>query len=162
MPEFARLIVPGRGQILVTEPLPSFVKGPCYLTKHLCYFRQLPSGHLLIGGFRNLAVQEEATYLDQTTDLIQGALADFVKNYFKHGPTVKAAYRWSGVMGFSPDGQMILGSPEEQPNLHLMAGCSGHGMGLSFHASKVLVDSLGGKPIPSRLNLQRFSLKKGI
>ncbi|KYG65395.1 oxidoreductase [Bdellovibrio bacteriovorus] len=153
---FESLIKPGRGQILVTEPLPAFVRGPCYLTKHLCYFRQLPTGHLLIGGFRNLAIDVENTYSDETTSLIQTALFDFVKSHFKYGKEAKIAYQWSGIMGFSPDGQMILGALPENKNIHIMAGCSGHGMGLSFNAAKTLVAGMHGTEIPSHLSISRF------
>lgn len=156
MKNFEKLVKPGRGQILVTEPLPDFVKGPCYLTKHLCYFRQLPTGHLLIGGFRNLAVEVENTYADETTSLIQNALYDFVKSHFKYGPQAKIAYQWSGIMGFSPDGQMMLGHLPYNKNVHVMAGCSGHGMGLSFNGARTLVGGLFGKTIPTHLNLNRF------
>lgn len=154
--KMAGLIVPGRGQILVTEPLPDFVKGPCYLTKHLCYFRQLPTGHLLIGGFRNLAADAEATYADTTTPIIQEALLDFVRSHFTLGKEAKVAYQWSGVMAYSPDGQMILGTLPEHKNVHVMSGCSGHGMGLSFHAAKTLVGSVFGEQIPEHLRITRF------
>lgn len=153
---FKNLITPNRGQILVTEPLPQFVKGPCYLTKYLCYFRQLPSGHLLIGGFRNLSIETENNLLDQTTEVIQEALIKFVRDTFKHGKSAKVAYQWSGIMGFTPDEQMIIGALPENPGVSLMAGCSGHGMGLSFHAAKVLTGSLFGREIPEHLNLKRF------
>ncbi|MBS1971930.1 MAG: FAD-binding oxidoreductase [Bdellovibrionales bacterium] len=153
---FKNLITPNRGQILVTEPLPQFVKGPCYLTKYLCYFRQLPSGHLLIGGFRNLSIETENNLLDQTTEVIQEALIKFVRETFKHGKSAKVAYQWSGIMGFTPDEQMIIGTLPENPGVSLMAGCSGHGMGLSFHAAKVLAGNLFGREIPEHLNLKRF------
>ncbi len=155
---FAGIITPGRGQILMTEPLPDFVKGPCYLTKHLCYFRQLPTGHLLIGGFRNLATDAEETYADQTTAIIQDALLSFVRSHFTLGKEARVAYKWSGIMGFSPDGQMILGETPGQKNVHLIAGCSGHGMGLSFNAAKTLVDSVFGTKLPEHLNIARLKL----
>ncbi|UOF02136.1 NAD(P)/FAD-dependent oxidoreductase [Bdellovibrio reynosensis] len=156
---FSDVIKPGRGQILVTEPLPAFVKGPCYLTKHLCYFRQLPTGHLLVGGFRNLDLDKENTHEDQITNLIQTAIFDFIKSHFKFGPQAKIAYQWSGIMGFTPDGQMMIGSLPENKNIHVMAGCSGHGMGLSFNAAHTLVKSLHGIPVPEHLSLGRFFLK---
>lgn len=156
MKDYQKIITPGRGQILMTEPLPDFVKGPCYLTKHLCYFRQLPTGHLLIGGFRNLAVEQENTYADETTSLIQDALFDFVKSHFKYGKEAKVAYQWSGIMGFSPDGQMLIGALPGNPNIHIMAGCSGHGMGLSFTAGKTLVGGMFGDKIPAHLHIARF------
>lgn len=157
---YQSLIKPGRGQILLTEPLPAFIKGPCYLTKHLCYFRQLPTGHLLIGGFRNLAVEAENTHEDQTTELIQSALWDFVRSHFSKGRDAKVAYQWAGIMGFSPDGQMMIGANPDHPRVHVMAGCSGHGMGLSFHAAKVLCESLMGIAIPEHLQLSRFEKQK--
>lgn len=157
-PKFATLIVPGRGQILLTKPLPQFVKGPCYLTKHLCYFRQLPTGELLIGGFRNLATETEKTHADQTTEIIQSALFDFVKNHFRFGPQAEIERQWAGIMGYSPDGQMLIGAVSDDPNLHYLAGCSGHGMGLSFNAAKTLVDGIYGLEIPSYLHIKRFTV----
>jgi hypothetical protein len=153
---YSHLIAPQRGQVLVTAPLPYFVKGPCYLTKYLCYFRQLPSGHLLIGGFRNLSLQTENSLLDQTTEVIQEALLKFVREHFKLGQQAQIAYQWSGIMGFTPDDHMMIGATPENPGIHLMAGCAGHGMGLSFHAAKVLVGSIFGKSIPDYLDIQRF------
>lgn len=156
--DFEKLITPGRGQILLTKPLPQFVKGPCYLTKHLCYFRQLPTGELLIGGFRNLATDIEKTHADETTEIIQQALFNFVKSHFRLGAQAEIARQWAGIMGYSSDGQMLIGSVNNQPNLHYLAGCSGHGMGLSFKAAQTLVDSLYGAEIPQHLDIGRFSL----
>ena len=157
-PKFASLIVPGRGQILLTKPLQQFVKGPCYLTKHLCYFRQLPTGELLIGGFRNLDTENEKTHADNITDIIQKALFDFVKDHFRFGAQAEIARQWSGIMGYSPDGQMLIGAESEEPDLHYIAGCSGHGMGLSFNAAKTLVDAIYGQAIPSHLDIKRFEV----
>lgn len=158
LPSMSSLVTPQRGQILVTKPLPPFVRGPCYLTKHLCYFRQLPTGELLIGGFRNLSEQTENSLLDQTTEIIQDALLNFVRERFKYGKKAEVSYRWSGIMGFSPDGQMLIGKLPDHKHIHLMAGCSGHGMGLSFHAAKVLAGSLSGKKVPTHLNIARFAV----
>lgn len=154
--EYSSLIRPQRGQILVTEPLPAFVKGPCYLTKHLCYFRQLPTGELLVGGFRNHDLEAENTAFDAATDKIQQALTEFTRNYFQNTRDVKIKHRWSGVMGFSDDGQMLIGAHPEKKNVLMMAGCSGHGMGLSFHAAHTLVQATAGIPVPAHLDIRRF------
>lgn len=156
-PNWEKLVRPQRGQVIVTEPLPKRIKGPCYLTKHLCYFRQMPTGELLIGGFRNLDLENENTYIDQVSEKIQNALFDFTKNFFDFTAHAKIKNRWSGIMGFTPDGQMIIGETPQFKNVHLMAGCSGHGMGLLFHAAKVLVESLNdARAIPSHLSLNRY------
>lgn len=157
LPEFVPLIKPQRGQILLTEKLAPFVRGPCYLTKHLCYFRQLPTGELLVGGFRNVDLETENTDSENTTDKIQNALTEFTKSYFQQtGEKIKIQHRWAGVMGFSKDGQMMIGKLPERNHSFVMTGCSGHGMGLSFHAGKVLVDSMFGTEPPEHLNVVRF------
>lgn len=155
--EFKEIIKPQRGQVVVTEPLPAFVKGPCYLTKHLCYFRQLPTGELLAGGFRNHDIEAENTAFDEATAKIQRALTEFVQNYFQNTQDVKINYRWSGIMGFSDDAQMIIGKHPQYNNIHLMAGCSGHGMGLSFNSARVMVENSLGKELPNHLNINRIN-----
>jgi len=155
--ELTDIVKPQRGQVILTEPLPHFVQGPCYLTKHLCYFRQLPTGELLIGGFRNHDIEAENTSEDQITPKIQNALKDFAHSYFQNTDNVKINFQWSGIMGFTPDDQMIIGEHPKKKNVHVMAGCSGHGMGLSFHAALTLVENLNGKPAPDHLKISRFS-----
>jgi gamma-glutamylputrescine oxidase len=155
MPEFKKLIKPQRAQAVVTEPLPAFVKGPCYLTKHLCYFRQLPTGELLVGGFRNADLEAENTALDEATEKIQNALTEFIHGYFTQAARVQIKYRWSGIMGFSADEQMLVGKHPERQNTYIMAGCASHGMGLSFNVGRVLVDSAFGIKPPAHLDIQR-------
>ena len=156
LPELHDMVKPQRGQIIVTEPLPQFVQGPCYLTKYLCYFRQLPQGELLVGGFRNQDLVAENTDKDDVTDKIQNALTEFTKTYFYNTQNIKITHRWSGIMGFTSDKQMLLGAQPNKKNSFVMAGCSGHGLGLSFHAAKVLVDFIFGKTIPHHLDISRF------
>lgn len=156
LPELKNVVKPQRGQVIVTEPLKKFVQGPCYLTKHLCYFRQLPSGELLIGGFRNHDIEAENTNQDEITPKIQAALKEFAHSYFQNTSQVKINYQWSGVMGFTEDGQMMIGEHPSKKDLFLMAGCSGHGMGLSFHAALTLANCLNGQSVPPHLDVKRF------
>ena len=55
-PWFADKIYPTRGQCLMMERVPRFMDAPCYANFYLDYFRQMPSGELLIGGFRQVGV----------------------------------------------------------------------------------------------------------
>ncbi len=154
-PEWESIVRPQRGQIVVTEPLPLRVKGPCYLTKHLCYFRQMISGELLIGGFRNFDLDNENTFFDRVSEKIQSELIDFTKTFFDFTSSIKIKNQWSGTMGFTSDGQMIIGEVPLKKNFYLMAGCSGHGMGLSFHAAKVLVEAIEGGKVAGHLSINR-------
>lgn len=155
-PELKFHIKPQRGQVIVTESLPPFVKGPCYLTKHLSYFRQLPTGELLVGGFRNHDSANENTAFDEVTDKIQDALTNFATSYFKGTENVKIQYRWSGIMGFSKDEQMLIGEHPERRSVYLMAGCAGHGMGLSFNAARAMVENAFSAALPSHLDIKRI------
>ena len=59
-------------------------------------------------------------------------------------------------MGFTPDEQMIIGELPSHKDVYVMGGCSGHGMGLSFHAAKVMIQNSLGNPVPQNLSINRF------
>lgn len=155
-PEFRQLVQPGRGQILTTEPVPFRVKGPCYFTQDLCYFRQLPDQRLLVGGFRNLDTAGETTSLDLITDTIQSALLNFVKTRFQNSQNIKISHQWSGTMAFTKDNQPLVGQHPHRKRVYIHAGCSGHGMGNNFHIAKVLAENYSGKKLPSFMDIDRF------
>lgn len=154
---FKDKIFPTRGQILATEPVPRFMEGPCYANFVLDYFRQLPTGEMVIGGFRQLQKDAEVGYSDETTDVIQEALEEFLK---KHIPAVRSAkitHRWSGIMGFSADGQPIVGALPTDNQVAFLGGFTAHGLGLAFHAGKVLGDSIMGEALPEFISAKRFT-----
>ncbi|OUR96873.1 hypothetical protein A9Q84_11085 [Halobacteriovorax marinus] len=153
---FKDKIYPTRGQILATEPVERFMEGPCYANFVLDYFRQLPSGELVIGGFRQLQKDAEIGYSDETSDVIQEALEAFL---VKHVPKVKDAkitHRWSGIMGFSVDGQPMVGAIPTDQQIYFLGGFTAHGLGLAFHSAKCLVDVLFDREIPSFISAKRF------
>jgi glycine/D-amino acid oxidase-like deaminating enzyme len=155
-PYFHDKVFPTRGQVLITKPVKAFMEGPCYANFVLDYFRQLPTGEVLIGGFRQLEIATEVGYSDHITPRIQDALYEFIQ---KHLPQVKDApisHRWSGVMGFSVDGQPMIGALPQDPQVFFVGGFTGHGLGLAFHCSKALVDLIYGHPCPHFLTAKRF------
>ena len=94
-PYFADKIYPTRGQILMLEPVKKFMEGPCYANFVLDYFRQLPSGELLIGGFRQLEKETEVGYSDHITPKIQHSLFEFVQKYLPQFQASKVTHRWA-------------------------------------------------------------------
>ncbi len=149
-------IFPTRGQILATEAVPRFMEGPCYANFVLDYFRQLPTGEMVIGGFRQLQKDVEKGYSDEASDLIQNALEEFLH---KHIPAVRKAkitHRWSGIMGFSVDGQPMVGALPTDDQLFFVGGFTAHGLGLAFHSGKVLADGLFGREIPKFISARRL------
>lgn len=153
---FENKIFPTRGQILATEPVPLFMEGPCYANFVLDYFRQLPTGELIIGGFRQLQKDTELGYSDQTSDVIQSALDKFIFDHIPPARAAKITHRWTGVMGFSVDGQPLVGSLPNDPQIFIVGGFTAHGLGLAFHCAKTLVDCMFDRPIPSFLSIKRF------
>ena len=153
---FEDKIYPTRGQIMVLEKVPKFMEGPCYANFYLDYFRQLNSGELIIGGFRQLEKDTEKGFSDHTTEAIQEALHDFVKKHLPQFQDSKVIHRWAGVMGFSADGEPMVGSLPNDNQLFFLGGFTGHGLGLAFHGAKTLVDLMAGNQIPEWISSKRF------
>jgi glycine/D-amino acid oxidase-like deaminating enzyme len=155
-PFFKGKIEPTRGQILATEAVAPFMEGPSYANFVLDYFRQLPSGELIIGGFRQLDKQGEVGYSDETNPTIHSALEKFIEDHLPRLKSKKITHKWSGVMGFSFDGQPIIGSLADDPQVYFLGGFTAHGLGLAFHGAKTLCDILQGRSCPEFLNARRI------
>lgn len=153
---FSTKVFPTRGQILATEPVPKFMEGPCYANFVLDYFRQLPTGEMIIGGFRQLQKDTEKGYSDETSDVIQKALNEFLLEHIPAVRQAKITHRWSGIMGFSVDGQPLVGAIPQDEQLLFCCGYTGHGLGLAFHSAKVLTDCVFGRTIPKFISAKRF------
>ncbi len=153
---FEDKIYPTRGQIMVFEPVTPFMEGPCYANFYLDYFRQLHDGSLLIGGFRQLEADTEKGFSEHTTEKIQQALHDFVRKHLPKFQNSKISHRWAGVMGFSADGEPMIGSLPTDNQVFFCGGFTGHGIGMAFHAGKSLVDLIHGRPVPDWLSARRF------
>ncbi len=145
-----------KGQILVTEPTDLCMEAPCYAHFVLDYFRQLPTGHLLIGGFRQLEKETQVGYSDHTSEKIQTALADFVSKHLPKFKDLKVLHRWGGIMGFSSDGQVFVGSLPGNSRVFFLGGFTAHGIGLAFNTGKSMVDLIYGRDIPEFISARRF------
>ena len=132
------------------------MEGPCYANFVLDYFRQLPTGQMIIGGFRQLQKDAEVGYSDETTDIIQEALEEFLRKHIPNVAKAKITHRWTGIMGFSVDGQPMVGALPTDNQTFFLGGFTGHGIGLAFHTAKCLGDAVFGREIPSFISAKRF------
>ena len=155
-PYFKDKIYPTRAQCLMTEPVPRFMEGPCYANFYLDYFRQIPTGELLIGGFRQIDKANEVGYSDETSEIIQNSLHNFVTTYLPKLANAKVSHRWSGLMGFAKDGEPMVGSVPDDSAIFFAGGYTGHGIGLAFNTAKTLVDLIFGREIPPWISARRF------
>lgn len=91
---------PGRGQVLVTAPLPELqFKGIFHLAEGYVYFRNVGS-RILLGGGRHLDKSGETTLHEGVTEKIQKYLEDLLYKFIIPNRKAPIEYRWSGIMGF--------------------------------------------------------------
>ena len=96
-----------RGQVCATAPVAMRIfPRPTYAHRGYRYWRQLAAGNVLVGGWRNTAVDDEVGEDDGTSDAIQRRLDAFLRD---HGIDAPVTHRWGGTMGFSHDGLPYMG-----------------------------------------------------
>jgi glycine/D-amino acid oxidase-like deaminating enzyme len=138
-PYFEGKVVPTRGQIFVTEPLEKRVLSHlCYGDYGYEYFRQLPDGRFLLGGWRHHFRDMEVGYEDRVTPQVQGGLEGLMARYFPDVMGARITHRWSGTMGFSTDGLPLVGSFPDTPNVYFAVGFTGHGLGFGLATAERL------------------------
>lgn len=145
LPEGA--IVPARGQILVTQPLPPILACPFGTNFDKEYGRQTPGGQILCGGYRRLDVNEGlGTYREEVTPLVLAGIARCLTGLF---PGLRGKARvlraWSGIMGFTADGLPLIGRYEPAPGLTLAAGFNGGGFSWGVIVGQVIARLLNGQ-----------------
>lgn len=146
VPSFRGAVRPTRAQMLVTAPSPRVLDTLCYANHGYEYFRQLPDGRILMGGWRKNFADVEIGYTDETTDGVQQGLEGFLRERFpESAPHVEM--RWSGVMGFTLNGLPRIGVLDELPCVGYGVGFNGHGLGMGIVAADELVATvLHGQP----------------
>lgn len=148
LPENATLVRPVRAQMFATNPLKSWLAYPVYSHEGYYYLRQLSGGELLMGGARHLHTSTEIGYDDATTSPLQDDLLAYLLQHYPHlNQTVDASFvsqRWSGTMGFTPDGLPVIGEAQGMKGCIWAAGFNGHGMGYGFRFGKLLAQIHGG------------------
>ncbi len=138
-PYFEGKVLPTRGQILCTEPLDKiFLTQMCYADYGYEYFRQLPDGRLMVGGWRHHFREVEVGYEDRTTSDVQSGLEGFLARYFPEAKGARITHRWSGTMGFSADGIPLVGSLPDMPDVYFAVGFTGHGLGFGLATAERL------------------------
>ncbi len=92
-------VQPARSQVLVTNPITELkVRGTFHYNKGYTYFRNI-GDRILVGGGRNLAMEEENTNAFGTTDIIQQHLENMLQQVIIPSKSYTIHSRWSGIMG---------------------------------------------------------------
>ena len=147
LPGFAEEVAPRRAQMLATAPGERLLTGVWYMNDGYAYARQLADGTLLLGGARDVAVDEEVGTLEAPTARVQGALEDFLASAFPRLAGRPIVRRWAGIMAFTPDGLPRIGDVPGLPGAVAAVGWNGHGMSLAFAAGRHLARRLLGEQV---------------
>lgn len=137
LPFFHQKVDPVRGQMLATAPAPLTFDRPVYADHGFDYWRQLPDGRVVLGGWRNLDPAAEVGTADVLHDGIQQRMVDFLHR-FPPLRGVPITHRWSGTMGFSKDGLPLVGPVPGAAGALAGVGFTGHGFGFAMLAGEAL------------------------
>ena len=125
---------PVRGQICATAPVERrLFERPTYANRGYRYWRQLPAGNVIVGGWRDTAVDEEVGEDDGTSDRIQRQLDAWLAS---QGVNARVTHRWGGTMGFSHDGLPYIGKASD--GIYRCGGFTGHGQGYAMAAGELV------------------------
>jgi len=172
-------IMPRRGQIVVTEPVPKLVKGDVLCAKYITAkynpklsegstdpedklgvglsLSQTKNGNLLIGGCREFAGYDKRNTHE--------ALKTILKHATRLVPILKQVHIircFAGFRPYTPDGLPILGPVKGIDGFFMAAGHEGDGIALSPITGKIVSDLIvDGRTFMdvSSLSMDRFGLQ---
>ena len=145
--ELEGLIVPTRGQIVATEPIPErWYEVPHYGRHGFDYWHQTPEGRIVAGGFRDAALATEFTAEEVATAPVQRALEAFVAELA--GRPLRIDYRWAGIFGMVMDFLPVVGRVPGLEGVWVAGGYSGHGNVLGFACGQLVARAILGEEAP--------------
>lgn len=131
-------VKPARSQVLITKPIPNLpIKGTFHLDEGFYYFRNVHN-RILLGGGRNLDSEREMTSVLETTERIQNALEDLLKNVILPDQNIEIDQRWSGILGVGKQKKPILKSISNRVFCAVRLG--GMGVAIGSQVGKELAD----------------------
>lgn len=134
-------IVPGRGHVLITKPIPDLkIKGVFHFDEGYYYFRNYED-RILLGGGRNLDFKAEETTSFEFNHMILNALKDFLSSVILPGQKFEIEQCWTGIMAFSKDKLPVI----KKYNDRIVAAisCNGMGIALSSRVGEEIASSMG-------------------
>ncbi len=161
--ELDGLVVPNRGQMFAMRPHDSAhanLAYAYYLNHGSEYIRSGPDGTVVIGGARKHREAEERTDAEGLNPAVQARLEQWARDLITDRFEVIA--RWSGIMGFSPDGMPIVRPTREGGGrVWFCGGLTGHGMSMGHLTARHAVNAmLDGTPSP--FDLRPDSSRPGV
>lgn len=126
IPELAGRVRTARLQMLATAPtLEVWLPRPVYARYGFDYWQQLPApdNRIALGGFRDLAMDEEWTDAAEPTPRIQQAMERCLRE--RVGVSAPITHRWAASVSYTETGLPVLA--EVRPRVWALGGYSGTG-----------------------------------
>jgi glycine/D-amino acid oxidase-like deaminating enzyme len=137
------LIIPTRGQVIATEPVPErLFQVPHYGRHGFDYWHQAQDGRIVAGGFRDVSLDTEFTADEELTGPVQQALQQFVDGLF--GRPLRVDYAWAGIFGMVMDFLPVVGRVPGLEDVWVAGGYSGHGNVLGFACGRLAARAISG------------------
>lgn len=119
---------PGRGQVLITKPIPNLAfKGVFHMDEGFYYFRNF-GNRVLFGGGRNLDFETETTTDFSSNDKILNVLEEKLKSVILPNQPFEIDQKWSGIMAFGETKKPII----EKTSQNVLLGIRLNGMGVAI------------------------------
>ena len=121
-------ISPGRGIILMTNDLPELKVNSCFHYNEGYYYFRNVGRKLLIGGGREIDIENETTFSFGTNSKIRQKLIEDLKVFILPNREFNIESEWSGIMGFGKNKLPLIKKLSENISLGVRLG----GMGISI------------------------------
>ena len=144
-------VAPARGQIVLTEPLPRFIRHVVSGAEPSA--RQTRRGNVIIGSTVEDVGFDKSVTPEAVSDFAAGALA-----HFPRLAGLNVIRTWAGLRPATPDHKPIIQRLEEPANFCLAVGHSRRGICYAAGTGRLLADLITGRP--PYLSLEAFSLSR--
>jgi glycine/D-amino acid oxidase-like deaminating enzyme len=145
VPQLRGMILPVRGQLMATEPLPRMFRMGLAVDWGTVYWRQARDGTIVVGGCRGQDADAETSPRELVNSRIQEALDRFLPDAFPGFPAFRVSRRWAGIMDCPVDGKPVVGALPHAPGQYVIAGFAGHGLPGGLGAGKALAQMIAGR-----------------
>lgn len=133
-------VKPCRGYIFVTHPIEDLKwRGTFHHNQGYVYFRNV-GDRLLLGGARDIAIEEETTAQFGFNERIRAWLMNFADTILKLPKGWSIDQEWSGIMGMTENKEPII--KEIKPGVFAAAGLSGMGIAIGMQVAKDLLEHM--------------------
>lgn len=146
LPELKEVIVPVRGQVIATAPTARLFDFDWLTYQGYEYAIQRRDGRIIFGGMRRQSPSQELGIEDDSTlePHVSQGLRTFLGKAFPTLQPVPIEYEWTGIMGFTPDQNPLIGQLPGRPGEYIAAGYTGHGVSLGLEAGRAMAEQIAG------------------